>query len=79
MKSSIALTASTGCPRKITPSPRNSIAIAAGAQPRLVDLTQPEESRKVLFDLSINDAYDDPGTPVTVTRPDGITDDPQGR
>ena len=29
----------------------------------LVDLGQPEESRKVLFDLSINDAYKDPGTP----------------
>ena len=29
------------------------------------------ESRKVLFDLSINDAYNDPGVPVTVTRPDG--------
>ena len=38
----------------------------------MVDLTQPEESRKVLFDLSINDAYNDPGTPVTVTRPDGV-------
>ena len=39
----------------------------------LVDLTRPEESRKVLFDLSINDAYKDPGTPVTITRPDGTT------
>ena len=37
----------------------------------LVDLTKPIESRKVLFDLSINDAYKDPGTPMTVTRPDG--------
>jgi dipeptidyl aminopeptidase/acylaminoacyl peptidase len=37
----------------------------------LVDLTKPEESRKVLFDLSINDAYKDPGVPLTVTRPDG--------
>jgi len=37
----------------------------------LVDLTKPEESRKVLFDLSINDAYQDPGVPVTVTRSDG--------
>jgi dipeptidyl aminopeptidase/acylaminoacyl peptidase len=36
-----------------------------------VDLTKPEESRKVLFDLSINDAYKDPGDPVTVSRPDG--------
>ena len=38
----------------------------------LVDLTKPDESRKVLFDLSINDAYEDPGVPVTVTRPDGV-------
>ncbi len=37
----------------------------------LVDLSRPTESRKVLFDLSINDAYHDPGTPLTVTRPDG--------
>ena len=37
----------------------------------LVDLNKPEESRKVLFDLSINDAYKDPGVPLTVTRPDG--------
>jgi dipeptidyl aminopeptidase/acylaminoacyl peptidase len=38
-----------------------------------VDLTKPDSSRKVLFDLSINDAYKDPGTPLTVTRPDGVT------
>jgi dipeptidyl aminopeptidase/acylaminoacyl peptidase len=31
------------------------------------------ESRKVLFDLSMNDAYNDPGVPVTVSRPDGTT------
>jgi dipeptidyl aminopeptidase/acylaminoacyl peptidase len=37
----------------------------------LVDLNKPEESRKVLFDLSINDAYTDPGIPLTVSRPDG--------
>ena len=37
----------------------------------LVDLIRPEQSRKVLFDLSINDAYNDPGTPLTVARPDG--------
>ncbi len=36
-----------------------------------VDLTKPGESRKVLFDLSINDAYGDPGSPMTVIRPDG--------
>ena len=39
----------------------------------LVDLTKPDESRKVLFDLSINDAYGDPGRPMMVTRPDGVT------
>ena len=39
----------------------------------LVDLTKPGESRKVLFDLSINDAYGDPGRPMMVTRPDGQT------
>jgi dipeptidyl aminopeptidase/acylaminoacyl peptidase len=39
----------------------------------LVDLTKPESSRKVLFDLSVNDDYGDPGQPMTVTRPDGIT------
>jgi dipeptidyl aminopeptidase/acylaminoacyl peptidase len=38
----------------------------------LVDLTKPTESRKVIFDLSINDAYNDPGSPLTVTRPDGV-------
>jgi len=37
----------------------------------LVDLTKPVESRKVLFDLSVNDAYKDPGVPLTVSRPDG--------
>ncbi len=38
----------------------------------LVDLSKPGESRKVLFDLSINDAYGDPGIPMSVTRPDGV-------
>ena len=38
----------------------------------LVDLTKPSESRKVLFDLSVNDAYGDPGFPMTITRPDGV-------
>jgi dipeptidyl aminopeptidase/acylaminoacyl peptidase len=38
----------------------------------LVDLTNARESRKVLFDLSVNDAYGDPGFPMTVTRPDGV-------
>jgi dipeptidyl aminopeptidase/acylaminoacyl peptidase len=38
---------------------------------RLVDLTRSDEPAPVLFDLSVNDAYHDPGTPLTVTRPDG--------
>jgi dipeptidyl aminopeptidase/acylaminoacyl peptidase len=38
----------------------------------LVDLARPKSSRKVLFDLSINDAYKNPGSPMTVTRPDGV-------
>jgi dipeptidyl aminopeptidase/acylaminoacyl peptidase len=37
----------------------------------IVDLASPKESRKVLFDLSINDAYGDPGSPMSFTRPDG--------
>ena len=36
----------------------------------LVDLAAPA-SRKVLFDLSANDAYGDPGDPVMETRPSG--------
>ncbi len=39
----------------------------------LIDLNQPETSRKVLFDLSVHDDYNDPGRPVTVKRPDGST------
>jgi dipeptidyl aminopeptidase/acylaminoacyl peptidase len=39
----------------------------------LVDLTNPRDSRKVLFDLSINDAYHNPGSPMNVTRPDGTS------
>ena len=39
----------------------------------LVDLGTPDLSRKVLFDLSINDAYKNPGIPMTVTRPDGVS------
>ncbi len=38
----------------------------------LVDLTKPEASRRVLFDLSVNDAYHNPGTPVTRVRSDGV-------
>jgi dipeptidyl aminopeptidase/acylaminoacyl peptidase len=38
---------------------------------RLVDLSKPEAPARVVFDLSVNDAYHDPGDPLTVTRPDG--------
>jgi dipeptidyl aminopeptidase/acylaminoacyl peptidase len=38
-----------------------------------VNLTKPEKSRKVLFDLSVNDDYNDPGRPVYETRPDGVS------
>ncbi len=43
--------------RKTTPSRPSSIATAAGARPRWSTSRSPTESRKVLFDLSINDAY----------------------
>jgi dipeptidyl aminopeptidase/acylaminoacyl peptidase len=36
----------------------------------LVDLANPS-TRKVIFDLSINDAYGNPGTTITQVRPDG--------
>jgi dipeptidyl aminopeptidase/acylaminoacyl peptidase len=39
----------------------------------LVDLAKPNEAGKVLFDLSVNDAYKNPGFPMTVTRADGVT------
>lgn len=39
----------------------------------LVDLARPEAAPRVLFDLSVNDAYGDPGRPLLVTRPDGVT------
>jgi dipeptidyl aminopeptidase/acylaminoacyl peptidase len=38
----------------------------------LIDLTDPS-ARRVVFDLSINDAYKNPGTFVTQLRPDGQT------
>jgi dipeptidyl aminopeptidase/acylaminoacyl peptidase len=38
----------------------------------LIDLAEPSQ-RKVVFDLSINDAYKNPGTPLTQARPDGQT------
>lgn len=37
----------------------------------LVDLAKPATPRRVLFDLSVNDSYKDPGRPVYETRPDG--------
>ncbi|MCX6135295.1 MAG: prolyl oligopeptidase family serine peptidase [Ignavibacteriales bacterium] len=37
----------------------------------LVDLSKPGDARKVLFDLSMNDAYNDPGRPVMESRADG--------
>ncbi|MBF8294710.1 MAG: WD40-like beta propeller repeat protein,prolyl oligopeptidase family protein, partial [Bacteroidetes bacterium] len=37
----------------------------------LVDFAKPTAARKVLFDLSTNDAYNDPGRPVYATREDG--------
>ena len=42
----------------------------------LLSLTDPEGSRKVLFDMSWNDAYNDPGDPVMTRLPDGssVTD-----
>ncbi len=36
-----------------------------------LDLSRPEATKKVVFDLSVNDAYNDPGTPVYQTRPNG--------
>jgi dipeptidyl aminopeptidase/acylaminoacyl peptidase len=38
----------------------------------LIDLADPS-SHRVVFDLSINDAYKNPGTPITQVRPDGQT------
>jgi dipeptidyl aminopeptidase/acylaminoacyl peptidase len=37
----------------------------------LVDLSQAEPAPRTVFDLSVNDSYDDPGDPVTETRPNG--------
>ena len=36
----------------------------------LLDLTEPDEAR-VIFDLSMDDAYGDPGSPLLALRPDG--------
>ena len=38
-----------------------------------LNLTRPTESRKVIFDLSQNEAYQDPGQPLRDRRPDGQT------
>ena len=45
----------------------------------LVDLAKPEDSRKVLFDLSVNDAYNDPGPPDDGHATRRRDDDPPGR
>lgn len=37
----------------------------------LLDLSQPEETKRVLFDLSVHDDYGDPGEPVYQVKPDG--------
>ncbi|MDZ7344540.1 MAG: prolyl oligopeptidase family serine peptidase, partial [candidate division KSB1 bacterium] len=36
-----------------------------------LNLTNPAKTRRVIFDLSVNDAYKDPGRPVYETRPNG--------
>ncbi|MBC8135237.1 MAG: S9 family peptidase, partial [Fibrella sp.] len=36
-----------------------------------MNLSEPEPERDVLFDLSVNDAYNSPGSPIYVTEPDG--------
>jgi dipeptidyl aminopeptidase/acylaminoacyl peptidase len=38
-----------------------------------LNLTNPVKTRKVIFDLSMRDAYNDPGRPVNETRPNGET------
>lgn len=37
----------------------------------LLNLSDPESTKAVLFDRSINDAYNDPGSPVYQAKPDG--------
>jgi dipeptidyl aminopeptidase/acylaminoacyl peptidase len=36
-----------------------------------LDLSHPEDTGHVLFDLSINDSYNDPGSPIYSVKPDG--------
>ena len=36
-----------------------------------LNVTDPDATRKILFDLSINDAYNAPGTPLYQTKPNG--------
>lgn len=38
-----------------------------------INLSQPQTPRKVVFDLSVNDAYKNPGQPVYETKPNGET------
>ncbi|GAB4453095.1 MAG: S9 family peptidase [Armatimonadaceae bacterium] len=37
----------------------------------VLNTAKPEETRRVLFDLSINDVYNDPGSPVYQPKPEG--------
>jgi len=39
----------------------------------ILNLNDPQKTRKVVFDLSVNDAYNDPGRPVYDIRPNGET------
>jgi dipeptidyl aminopeptidase/acylaminoacyl peptidase len=36
-----------------------------------LDLAKPEATKRVIFDLSVNDAYNDPGNPVYQVKPNG--------
>jgi len=38
-----------------------------------LNLNDPQKTRKVVFDLSVNDAYNDPGRPIYDIRPNGET------
>ncbi|MBC8102716.1 MAG: S9 family peptidase [Cytophagales bacterium] len=38
---------------------------------RRLNLSQPEDTGHVLFDLSVNDAYNDPGSPIYSIKPNG--------
>lgn len=38
-----------------------------------LDMDKPEQTKKMIVDISVNDAYNDPGNPVYKTSPDGMT------